>query len=172
MEKTALLIVDAQNETFDDASPVYKATELLENLQSLVGKARLAKVPVVFVQHNNEVLVSGTHDWEIHPSISPKAGETVVQKRNADAFQDTNLQEELKAKGIQHVIVAGNQTESCIDETCRHAADLGYKVTLVKDGHGTWDTEALSAQQIIDRHNEALSSVADVKATTEIQFSS
>lgn len=71
MEKAALLVIDAQNEMFDEANPIYKGKELLENLQLLIEKARSSDVPVIFVQYNDETLVNGTHDWEIYPSIGP-----------------------------------------------------------------------------------------------------
>lgn len=172
MERTALLVIDAQNEMFDESNPVYKGKELLGNLQSLIEKARSADVPVIFVQHNDGGLVNGTYDWEIHPSISPKEGEPVIQKWTPDSFHETNLQDELKTKEIQSLVVTGNQTECCVDTTCRRAFSLGYKVTLVKNAHGTWDSDSLSAKQIIDHHNKVLgNNFADLKEIREIQFS-
>jgi nicotinamidase-related amidase len=50
------------------------------------------------------------------------------------------------------------QTECCIDATCRRAFSLGYDVTLVKDAHGTWDKDDISAARIIAHHNEVLDS--------------
>lgn len=46
----------------------------------------------------------------------------------------------LQARHIGNLVIAGNQTEYCIDTTCRHAASLGYNVTLVRDAHRTWDS--------------------------------
>lgn len=170
MPNTALLIIDAQNEMFDESNPVYKSEELLENLQSLIEKARSANVPVVYVQHNDGGLVKGTDFWEIHPAISPKDSDSVIQKWTPDSFHETALQDELKAKGTQNLVIAGNQTEYCVDTTTRRAFSLGYKVTFVKDGHGTWDSDSLSAEQIIGHHNSVLGSFADLKETKEVQF--
>jgi len=80
MSKTALLIIDAQNEMFDPSNPVYQSEKLLENLQSLIKKARSAKVPVIYVQHNDAGLVKGTDFWQIHSSLTPDEGDSVVQK--------------------------------------------------------------------------------------------
>lgn len=170
MPKTALLVIDAQNEMFAEANPVYKSGELLHNLQSLIEKARMSDVPVVFIQHNDQTLVEGTHDWQIHPSISPKDGDAVIQKRTPDSFHKTDLQDVLKAKGIEHLVVTGNQTEYCVDTTTRRAFSLGYRLTLVEDGHGTWDSDTLSAKQVIDHHNGVLSTFAALKETGEIEF--
>ena len=170
MPNTALLIIDAQNEMFDESNPVYKSEELLENLQSLIEKARSADVPVVYVQHNDGGLVKGTDFWEIHPAICPKENDAVIQKWTPDSFHETVLQDELKAKGIQNLVIAGNQTEYCVDTTTRRAFSLGYKVTLVKDGHGTWDSGSLSAKQIIEHHNSVLGGFAALKEANEVQF--
>ncbi|WKA56820.1 cysteine hydrolase family protein [Planococcus shenhongbingii] len=168
MQKTALLIIDAQNEMLAGANPVFNKEELLENLQYLIEKARSADIPVVFVQHNDKALVAGTYDWQIHRSIRPQEGEPSVQKRTPDSFHETDLEKALKTWAIENLIVAGNQTEYCVDTTCRRAFSLGYTVTLVKDGHGTWDSDSLNAKQIIDHHNEVLSYFADVKNAKEV----
>lgn len=171
LQRMALLVIDVQNEMFEESNPVYKAEYLIGNIQSLIQKAGSAAIPVIFVQHNDEALVKGTHYWQIHPSISPKEEDTIIQKWNPDSFQETNLEEELKTKGIQHLVVTGNQTEMCVDTTCRRAFSLGYKVTLVEDAHGTWDSDSLSAEQIIEHHNRVLSNFIELKKTKEIQFS-
>jgi len=50
----------------------------------------------------------------------------------------------------------GAQTEVCVDTTCRRAFSLGFEVTLVSDGHSTWDNATLSADQIIRHTNDTL----------------
>ena len=62
----------------------------------------------------------------------------------------------MAAAGIERVIVAGLQTEFCIDTTCRAAMAPGLRVVLVSDGHTTFDTPDLSAAQIIAHHNRTL----------------
>ena len=48
---------------------------------------------------------------------------------------------------------------------------MGYEVTLVKDAHSTWDTNHLSASQIIDHHNSLLSEwFVSLKGVNEISF--
>ncbi|MGI2326915.1 cysteine hydrolase family protein [Planococcus sp. YIM B11945] len=170
MPKTALLVIDAQNEMFAESNPVFQHDKLLENLQSLIEKARSADVAVYFVQHNDGGLVKGTHDWEIPSVIQPKEGEPIIQKWTPDAFHETALHDQLKAAGINQLVLVGNQTEYCVDMTCRRAFSLGYNVTLAKDAHGTWDSEPLSAKQIIDHHNGVLRTFAAIKETKEIQF--
>ncbi|SEN21756.1 cysteine hydrolase family protein [Lihuaxuella thermophila] len=172
MQKTALLVIDVQNAMFDESCPIYDGEGLLKNLQVLINQARSANVPVFFVQHNDEEFKFGTPPWEIHSSIAPNAGEVVIQKHTPDSFHETELHEKLKAAQIQHLVVAGNQTEYCVDTTIRRAFSLGYHVTLVKDAHRTWDSDSLSAKQIMDHHNQVLGNAfATLKETEEIQFS-
>ena len=172
MQKTAFLVIDVQNAMFDESDPIYEGEQLLRNLQDLINKARTANVPVFFVQHNDEEFENGTPPWEIHSSIAPNEGEVVIQKHTPDSFHETGLHEKLKAEQIQNLVIAGNQTEYCVDTTSRRAFSLGYNVTLVKDAHRTRDSNTLSAKQIIDHHNEVLGNAfAALKETKEIQFS-
>lgn len=170
MPNTALLIIDAQNEMFDPANPVHDSDKLLENLQTLIQKARSANVPVIYVQHNDASLVEGTDFWQIHEAIQPVAGDLVIQKNSPDSFHETALLEELKTNGIQSLVIAGNQTEYCIDATTQSASKHGFNVTLAKDAHGTWDSETMSAAQVIDHHNDLLSNFAELRETRDIQF--
>lgn len=170
MPKTALVIIDAQNEMFDPANPVHQSEQLLENLQSLIKKARSADVPVIYVQHNDAGLVEGTDFWQIHSSLTPEESEAVIQKWTPDSFHETTLLEVLKNNGIQNLVIAGNQTEHCIDATTRSANQLGFEVTLAKDAHGTWDSETMSAEEIIDHHNSLLSEFVTLKAANDIEF--
>lgn len=58
----------------------------------------------------------------------------------------------------------------CIDTTCRRAFSLGYKVTLVSDAHSTWNSQVITAQQIINHHNSVLRWFADVYSSRDIKF--
>lgn len=170
MPNTALLIIDAQNEMFDPANPVHESDKLLENLQTLIQKARSADVPVIYVQHNDAGLVEGTDFWQIHKAIQPETGDAIIQKKSPDSFNETALLEQLKNMEIQNLVIAGNQTEYCIDATTQSASKHGFNVTLAKDAHGTWDSETMSAEQIIGHHNELLSNFTELRETRDIQF--
>lgn len=89
MNKTALLVIDVQNDMFDSSNSVYMGEQLLQNIRVLIDKARSANVPVVFVQHHDEELITGTTPWQIHPSILPNENELVIQK-NTPRFLSPN----------------------------------------------------------------------------------
>jgi nicotinamidase-related amidase len=158
-ESTALLVIDMQVCNFGGDTPVYKGRDLLSNVGALIGEARVAGIPIIYVQHcgsEGSIDQPNTPGWEIHPDITPYMEDVVIQKRHPDAFQNTGLQVELETISFKKLIIAGIQTEYCIDTTCRSAYSLGYDITLVSDGHSTWDSEILTGQQIIEHHNRVL----------------
>ena len=94
-----------------------------------------------------------------------------MQKTTPDAFYQTTLKVELAAKDIEQLVIAGIQTDYCVDTTCRRATSEGYPVTLVSDAHSTWGDSGLSAQQIIDHHNQVLGNwFANLVTTEAVQF--
>ncbi len=171
-----LLIIDVQLGMFESPSipSVPGGKELLDKIEALIGKARDGGAAIIYIQHCGDTghpLERGKAGWNIHPSIAPIHGDIVVQKTTPDSFYKTDLQSELDAKGIKKIVVAGLQTEYCIDTTCRRAFSLGYDVTLAEDAHGTWDNGILNSNQIIEHHNYVLGNwFVKLKKTVEINF--
>ena len=175
-DKTALVVIDTQVGMFETPGlpPVPDGERLLENIENLLRGAREADVTVVHVRHADgpgHPLERGTRGWEIHPRVAPKDNEAVVDKETPDSFLRTTLGDELESRGIGCLVLAGMQTEYCVDTTCRRAFSLGYDVTLAADAHGTWDEGGLSAAQIVAHHNEVMGNgFADVVPSGEISF--
>jgi nicotinamidase-related amidase len=176
---TALLVIDVQNATIDGDDPAYQKDETLATIRGLIEQARAAKTPVIFVQHEAQQyapMKRGAAGWQIHPAVAPLPGERVVQKRACDSFYGTPLRSELDALGITHLVVTGMQTDLCVDTACRRALSLDFDVTLVADGHTTFDTPHLTAAQIIAHHNTTLAAIPHptreivVKPASEIAF--
>lgn len=173
MKNTALFIIDVQNGMFSDENPVFKWENLLLNIKQLIANARHHHIPIFYIQHNapvGELLEQGSEAWEIHPDITPAATDIIIQKTTPDSFYRTNLNEELQKLRIEHLVLAGIQSEVCVDTACRAACSQGYAVTLVTDAHSTWDSSELSAQQIINHHNQALRWFAATKETKDVTF--
>ncbi len=171
---TALLIIDMQLGNFLEPYPIHGGDMLLKRVKSLIAKARSAQIPITYVQNNGgkgDPDAYGTPGWEIHPSIKPEPSDFVVQKGSPDAFHETDLQQGLKSEGIKRLVVAGLQTEFCVDTTCRRAYSLGYEIILVRDAHSTWDSDRLSASQIIDHHNDVLGGLfVSLKDEKDVSF--
>ena len=154
----ALLIIDCQVGLIDGL-PAYEGPKVLGRIGQLLRSARASGTAVIYIQHdgpNGHPVEAGTPAWEIHPAVKPQVGETVIHKRDCDAFFQTDLQKELAARGIMELVVTGAMTEYCVDTACRRATSLGYNVTLVSDAHTTADRPNLNATQIIAHHNALL----------------
>lgn len=171
--RTALLMVDIQNAMFGPDEVCHQPERMLANAAALLAHARAAGVPVYFVQHceSEGGFKPGSAGWQIHPDVAPKAGEPIVEKWACSSFYKTDLDQRLRAAGIDSLVIAGLQSEFCIDTACRVAQTLGYKVTLAADAHSTFDNPLLPADKIIAHHNRLLSGiVAAVKPVAEIAF--
>lgn len=171
--KSALLMIDIQNAMFGPDEICHRPARLLTNAADLLARARAAGTPVHFVQHCEAEggFAPGSAGWQIHPAIAPKAGEPVIEKWAASSFYKTDLDAKLRAAGIDSLVIAGLQSEFCIDTACRVAQTLGYKVTLAADAHSTFDNPLLPAEKIVAHHNRVLSGiVAAVKPVAEIAF--
>jgi nicotinamidase-related amidase len=155
---TALLIIDVQTGLVAGTEPVYRLDELLQNISTLITQARAIRMPIIYIQ-DNDVDEIGSPGWQIHPAIAPQEGDMALRKPETDAFYGTTLQQEMEARGLKHLIVAGCKSEVCVDATCRRATNLGYNVTLVSDAHSTTDNVVLTAQQTIAYHNHILQMV-------------
>ena len=156
---TALVIIDMQQGMFTEATAPYRGEEVLQRCADLLARARAARIPVFHVQHDGgpgDSLGKGTPGFPHHPAVAPHAGEPVVVKQNISAFHGTDFDERLKKAGIDRLVIAGMQTEMCVDSACRSAVTLGYRVVLVSDGHTTYDTSVIPADRIIAHHNRLL----------------
>ncbi len=79
------------------------------------------------------ILVRGEPGNDIVQSLTPKAGEIVVDKPGKGAFYATDLGEILRLRKITHLIFAGVTTEVCVQTTMREANDRGYDCLLIED---------------------------------------
>jgi len=171
--KTALLLIDIQQGLIDSPEGLHEASATIGRCADLLTRARAAGIPVLHVQHNEPGSELDRNDpgWLTHPSVAPAKGEPVFEKTTSSAFIDGALDKHLRVAGITDLVIAGLQTDYCIDTNCRVARNLGYRVTLAKDAHSTYDGSGLTAAQIITHHNRVLgSSTVTLKPAAEITF--
>ena len=171
--KQALLLIDIQQGMFGPDEICHEPERLLANASGLLARARAAGVPVFHVQHCEEggPFVPNTAAWRIRPEVAPREGEPVTEKWACSSFYKTGLDERLRAAGIDRLVIAGLQSEFCIDTACRVAQSLGYAVTLASDAHSTMDSPVIKAGDIIRHHNYVLSGIVEkVAPAAEIAF--
>jgi nicotinamidase-related amidase len=140
---TALLIIDIQNDYFPGG-----AMELAGSVQAggragkLIEAFRRKALPVIHVQHISNrpgatFFLPETRGAEIHPSVSPEAGETIIRKNFPNSFRETPLLQHLRDNEITRLAIAGMMTHMCVDTTVRAAADLGFACSLAHDACAT-----------------------------------
>ena len=165
---TALVVIDVQNTIVDGpdgATPIHDRDNVLARIGELLAKARAAKAPVLFVQHEDPrfpPMAADSPGWEVHPAVAPLPGEPRIRKRACDAFYATPLRSELDRLGTTRLVLAGCETDFCVDTAARRALSLDYDVVLAADAHTTTNGAEggpLSPAQIIAHHNTVLANV-------------
>lgn len=144
------------------------------NINQLAAAARSAGVPVYWSQnHIKQGFVSDAPVWlathartgltsldqedfftmegtwgaGIYEECVVEPSDTVLPKLRSTVFHNTPLESLLRATGIETLVVAGQVTEGCIDNTIRGARDRDFYTTLVLDAVGSISQE---------RHERAL----------------
>ena len=173
--KTALILVDPYNEFLSEGGKLWKFSQktveeigLIKNLKLLTDTARACKIQVVYAPHhqttegdylnwkfknpthrgseNLRLFAKGTFGGEFHPDLQPLEGDIIAQNHwTASGFANTDLDFILRIKGIEYLMIAGMRANTCIDSTARYAVELGYHVTLIKDGIGAFNWEEIHA---------------------------
>ncbi len=141
--RTALLVIDVQNFYWEKESH----EEYIKNLQLILKEARNKGLHIIYVKHVwGESLEDSIFD--IREEIKPQAGEEIVVKRTPGSFFQTNLEEVLKQKEIQNVIITGMKTNHCCDTTTREASARGYHTMVISEGVRTFDLEGIDGKMI------------------------
>lgn len=140
---TALIVIDLQKgiagHTF-----VHPFSGILEKTRSLLGTFRGAALPVVLVNVAGRAPgrtelgprsnVTFTEGWtDLLPELEQQPGDILVTKRSYGAFATTDLEGQLKARGVTQVVVTGLVTSGGVEATARQAYEQGFNVTLALD---------------------------------------
>jgi nicotinamidase-related amidase len=140
---TALLIIDIQNDYFPGGAMALAGPDAAAaKAAKLLAAFRDKKLPVVHVQHLSvrpgaTFFIPNTKGAEIHETVRPLAGETLIQKNFPNAFRETKLLEHLRGAKIDKLVIAGMMTHMCVDTSTRAAADLGFTCSLAHDACAT-----------------------------------
>jgi nicotinamidase-related amidase len=147
---TALLFVDVQRNMLEGDNPVPAAAAVRPALQALLATARTAGAVVVHVQNDGpsgEPDEPHTGGWRL--VFPPADGELVVRKDVSDTFAaNPDLAGSLRGRGVDRVVVAGMQSDYCVQATSRGALGLGFEVVLAGGAHATYDAGSVSAAEL------------------------
>jgi len=145
MKKRGLIVVDLQNEYLPTGKlPLSGIEAASANAARVIADARSKRLPVFHIRHefaNGEapVFVPGSEGVQIQPAVAPAGDEPVIVKNHINAFRQTDLKQQLEARGVEEVVVVGAMSHMCVDAVVRAAADMGYPVTVLHDACATLD---------------------------------
>lgn len=158
MKKTALLIVDIQNDYFPGGRFEQEGVEAAaDNTVQVLEHFRKKHMPLFHIRHESleeepGFFIPDTSGAEIHQSVFPEEGENVIVKNFPNSFIETGLEKSLKDSEIERVVIVGMMTLMCVDATARAAKDLGFDVVVLDDCCAARDLEfgdtAIPAKQV------------------------
>lgn len=150
MEKTALILVDLQNDYFPSFKgakfPLNDCEQSSSNASKILEGFRKKSLDIIHIRHEIDsseapFFEKATLGANIHESVKPLEGEIVITKNFPNSFMKTNLKEVLDDLGISSLVVVGAMTHMCVDATVRDAKDFGYNCTVINDACATKDLE-------------------------------
>ena len=139
MNKTALLVIDIQNDYFPGGKfELEGPLEAAEQARKAIDAFRSRGRPVIHFRHESvrpgaDFLLADTHGNQIHERVQPQDGEIVYLKHFPNAFKETPLLSFLKETGIEALVLVGMMTFMCVHATARAASDLGFQCTVLHD---------------------------------------
>ncbi len=157
-EKKALLIVDVQNGVIASS---YNTDQVIENIRTLIAKARTSKAPIIWVQHCSDDLQEHTNKWQIDPRLEQSKDDFYIQKRYNSSFEKTELDDLFKRLEVKKIVLVGAATNWCIRATAYATLERGYDLCLISDAHTTESLEyadgvVIEAKDIILELNTAI----------------
>ena len=191
---TAVLVLDPQNDLTDPSGKLFPATEavlnefnVINNINTLTEHYRdegatIIYSPIVFSEGYPEAgespygviasviesgaMIKGTRGGEIDAAFDKRDGDIVIERSAIIAFEGTDLEQRLKDKGINTIILVGLLSDVCIEGTMRAAYSKGYEVYTLTDATATM---SLQKQDITREHSFPLFSKV-VDTNTALSF--
>jgi nicotinamidase-related amidase len=167
-EKAALVIIDVQRGFDDPKWGKRNNPHAEENIARLLSAWRSKSQPIFHIQHcsteADSPLRPGSVGNEIKQIVTPVAGETVIRKTVNSALIGTDLEQQLRNRRIDTLVLIGLTTDHCVSTTARMAGNLGFNTYVVSDATATFDrngpdgklypAEHIHAANLASLHNE------------------
>lgn len=171
---TALLMVDVLNDFLARDGKIngwiqqqIDEVGLVGNLTRLLAGVRAAGLTVAYAPHGlhehsfddvrhvplrmqyameNHVFWVGEPGSDFFAPFRPQDGDIVASRhRTFNGFMGTDLDAQLKRRGIDRLVFAGLTSQTCVEGTARHATEAGYHVTFLTDAVAEFTPEAHKA---------------------------
>lgn len=177
----ALVVIDLQNGVVAAPGTPHATTDVITRTAELAAAFRDRGNPVVLVRvtfapDGADAMPGRTEapqrggtppaGWDVVvDELAGHPGDITVTKRNWSAFYGTDLDLQLRRRGVTHIVLTGVATSIGVESTARAAHEHGYHVTLATDAMTDLDADAHhnSVQRIFPRLGET-GSTADILA--------
>ncbi len=148
--RCALLVIDMQQYFLSIATPI------LGNVLSIIEACRSKGIRIIFTKHGHrevsknggmlaewwgDLIEYGTKNWELINSLKPPDTDGIIDKNRYSVFHGTGLDESLKSRKIDELIITGVMTNCCCETTARDAFVRDYRVFFVSDATATVNDE-------------------------------
>jgi nicotinamidase-related amidase len=158
--KTALVVIDLQKGIATQPTKPYLAHDVIANAAKLVNTFRKNDMPVflVHVIITKETMLNVVSDesfprpsalspeWsEFAPEISPTPKDIVIEKRQWGAFYGTDLELQLRRRGMNTIVLCGISTDFGVESTARFAYEYGFQQIFAEDAMASRSEEQHNA---------------------------
>lgn len=177
-EKTAFVSIDLQKGITGRELAPYKAAEVLTNAGKLVEAFRrksafVVLVNVTYKDGKDTIKVMADQqrpmgqmppDWaELVPELSQQPSDLLITKRQWGAFHGTELDLQLRRRGIDTIVLCGISTNIGVETTAREAYQHGYNLIIAIDA-----CTAMSAEEHESSRKFTFPRIARIRTTEEI----
>ena len=165
ISESALVLIDCQRTYREGIMQLENVERALKEVAALLQRFRKAGRPVIHIMHDAG---SGTpYDinapiGQIADVVAPIEGEPIIVKKFPSAFEQTELDAELKKRDVERVVYVGFMTHMCVNSTTRASFNHGYGNTVVASATATRaipnpaNGSDIAAQQLQDASLSAL----------------
>jgi nicotinamidase-related amidase len=132
--KPALLVIDLQNEFFAEGSPARSSLiDAVEYVNAVIALFRKIGAQIVVVRDMEEPgRMPGSAAFEVHKSVQVRPEDMHVDKRFGNAFWLTELEEDLRDRDINFLVITGFCAEFCVLDTFRGARERGFGAAILR----------------------------------------
>jgi nicotinamidase-related amidase len=155
---TALVLIDLQRGIVGRAAAPHSAADVVQRAGRLAARCRAAGATVVLVRvaygaDGRDRLAPRVDaaPWggpvpadfsELVPDVGPKEGDIVITKHQWGAFYGTELDLQLRRRGIATLLLGGIATNFGVESTARDAYERGFQLVFVEDAMAALSAEA------------------------------
>ncbi|MEG1420157.1 hydrolase [Citrobacter sp.] len=176
---TALVVIDLQEGILPFAGGPHSASDVVTRTARLAERLRAHGSPVVMVRvgwsdnyaealkqpvdAQTEAKTLPTNWWDYPQALGKCASDLEVTKRQWGAFYGTDLELQLRRRGVDTIVLCGISTNIGVESTARNAWELGFNLVIAEDA-----CSAASAEQHQGSMTHIFPRIARVRSVDEI----